>query len=79
MDSMGTLIDDGTTSYLIEGEHPNGREVRVTGTLTGHTITPENVEAVELSPEKVRMRCRRLKEQIGSARPYLQGNPGHIP
>lgn len=79
VDRTGTFIDDGTTSYLIEGEHPHGREVRVTGTLTGHTITPETVEAVELSPEKVRMRCQRLKEQIGSARPCLQGNPGHTP
>jgi replication factor A1 len=79
VDRMGTFIDDGTTSYLIEGEHPHGREVRVTGTLTGHTITPETVEAVELSPEKVLMRCRRLKEQIGSARPCSQGPPGHTP
>jgi replication factor A1 len=65
----GTFIDDGNTSYLIEGEHPHGREVRVTGTLTGHTITPETIEAVELSPEKVLIRCRNLKEQIDSTRP----------
>ncbi len=76
-DRRGTLIDDGTTSYLIEGEHPHGREVRVTGTLTGHTITPETIEAVELSPEPVLMRCRYLKEQIDSPLPGIQGPPGH--
>ena len=75
-DWRGTFIDDGTTSYLIEGEHPHGREVRVTGILTGHTITPETIEAVELSPEKVLTRCHRLKEQLDSARPSMQGHHG---
>jgi len=78
-DRRGTLIDDGTTSYLINGEHPHGREVRVTGTLTGHTITPESVEAAELSREKVLLRCRRLKEQIDRARPGLKDHSGHAP
>lgn len=76
-DRRGTLIDDGTTSYLIEGEHPHGREVRVTGTLTGHTITPETIEAVELSPEPVLMRCRCLKELIDSPPSGIQAHPGH--
>lgn len=78
-DRRGTVIDDGTTSYLIKGEHPHGREVRVTGTLTGHTITPETIEAAELSPEKVLLRCRRLKEQIDPARPGLKDHSGHAP
>ena len=78
-DRRGTFIDNGTTSYLIEGEHPHGREVRVSGTLTGHTITPETIEAVELSPEKVLQRCRHLKEQIDSAEPPVQGHTGHTP
>ena len=52
----------GLPPYILEGEHPYGREVRVTGTLNGHTITPETIEAVELSPEKVLTRCRLLKE-----------------
>jgi replication factor A1 len=78
-DRRGTFIEDGTTSYLIEGEHPHGREVRVTGILTGHTITPETIEAVELSPEKVLTRCRRLKEQLDSARPSMQGHHGPTP
>jgi replication factor A1 len=77
-DRRGTFIDDGTTSYLIEGEHPHGREVRVTGTLTGHTITPDTIEAVELSPENVLTRCRRLKEQLDSARPS-QGHDDPAP
>ncbi len=78
-DRRGTLIDNGTTTYLIEGEHPHGREVCVTGTLTGHTITPETIEAVELSPEKVLIRCLRLKEKIDPARPGRQRPPGHAP
>jgi len=78
-DGRVTLIDTGSTCYLIEGEHPHGREVRVTGLLTGHTITPETIEAVELSPEKVLMRCRHLEEQIGPARPGIQGSHGHAP
>ncbi len=77
-DRNGTWIDDGTTSYLIQGEHTHGREVRVTGTLTGHTITPETIEAVELSPEKVLVRCRCLKEQIDSVRPGSQDHPDHV-
>jgi len=73
----GTMIENGTASYLIEGEHPHGREIRVTGTLTGHTITPETIEAVELSPEKVLVRCRRLKEQIGTGLPEMKGQHGN--
>jgi replication factor A1 len=49
----GTFIDNGSVSYLIEGEHPFGREMRVTGRLTGHTIIPEHVEARELDPANV--------------------------
>lgn len=78
-DKRGTFIHDGTTSYLIEGDHPHGREVRVIGTLTGHTITPETVEAVELSPALVLIQCRRLKEKIDSAQPGRHGYPGLDP
>lgn len=66
--SSGTLIDNGDTTYIITGEHPHGREVRVTGTCTGHTITPDTVEAVDLSPEKVLSQCKLLRERI--ERPY---------
>jgi replication factor A1 len=78
-DMSATLIDDGTTSYILEGEHPYGRVVRVTGTLNGHTITPETIEAVELSPEKVLTRCRLLKEQIDRAQSVGKDGPGHTP
>jgi replication factor A1 len=49
----GTFIDNGTVSYLIEGEHPFGREMRVTGRLSGHTIIPGHVEARDLDPADV--------------------------
>lgn len=78
-DRRGTLIENGTTSYLIVGEHPHGRVVRVTGTLTGHTITPETIEAVELSPAKVLMRCRRLKEQIDHGPADMKGQHSNAP
>jgi len=79
VDRNGTLIDTGTDSYLIEGDHPHGREVRVTGTLTGHTITPETVEAVELSPENVLLRCELLKKKIDTAQPGRKDSHGLAP
>jgi replication factor A1 len=58
----GIFIDNGEVSYLLHGDFPHGREVRVTGTLTGHTIVPETIEAVDLDPAALYERCRHLKE-----------------
>ena len=49
----GTFIDNGTVSYLIEGDHPFGREMRVRGRLAGHTIVPEQIVARDLDPGHV--------------------------
>ena len=62
----GTFIDNGTASYLIEGDHPHGREMRVTGRLAGHTIIPEHIEARELDPGDVLERFRGLPVKSGA-------------
>jgi replication factor A1 len=49
----GTFIDDGTTWYLIDAELPNGRDVRVEGTVSGRRLTVRNAEAVERDPEEL--------------------------
>ncbi|HVP94292.1 MAG TPA: nucleic acid-binding protein [Methanoregulaceae archaeon] len=71
----GTFIDNGTVSYLIEGVHPYGREVRVRGRLTGHTIIPEYVEARELDPEAILERFRNPTRQSSTGPPPETGTP----
>ena len=56
----GTWIDNGSTTYRIEGDFPAGREVRVRGILRGHTITPDSFGGVELLPGPLLERCRKF-------------------
>lgn len=61
----GTFIDDGTTYYAIGTDLPHGKVVRVTGTLKGHTIVPDSVEAVDLGVDELRAEIERFLGEPG--------------
>jgi len=72
----GTFIDNGTVSYLIEGDHPFGREMKVRGHLAGHTIVPEHSEARDLDPAQV---LERFPEPAAEERPPGPSGTGNSP
>jgi len=58
------FIDNGKERYIIDGEHPHGCEMRVTGVLSGSRITPSRVEPVVLRHEDVAEHLRRFREEL---------------
>ncbi len=67
--SGGMFIDDGTERYLIEGEIPSGRDVRITGMLCGSRLIPETVEPAEKTPEQVAGRLSALASRLETPAP----------
>ncbi len=62
----GTFIDDGTTRYLVHGNLPHGREVRIRGILNGKRITPEGFEAIDIGPDLLVARIDRFLGDAGT-------------
>ena len=54
------FIDDGTNRYLIDGNFSSGRDLRVSGVLSGSRIIPCQSEPVELTVEAVTEHIRRF-------------------
>ena len=54
------FIDDGTERYLIDGNLSSGRDVRVSGVLSGGRIIPHQIDPVERTVEAVAEHLRRF-------------------
>ncbi|HEX3001635.1 MAG TPA: nucleic acid-binding protein, partial [Methanoregula sp.] len=48
-----TFIDNGSERFLIEADFPAGTELRVTGTVQGSRILPQEMVPVAITPESV--------------------------
>ncbi len=64
-----TFIDNGTDRYLVEGEFPEGCEMRVTGVLAGSRIIPDTVEPAEKTMEEVAGRLATLVRRLDDPAP----------
>jgi replication factor A1 len=58
------FIDDGRDRYLIDSTFPQGSEVRVSGTLSGSRIIPEQEEAVEIRTGDLMARISAFRDQL---------------
>jgi replication factor A1 len=63
------FIDDGTDRYLVSGDIPAGRDVKITGTLYGSRLVPDVVEPAEKSPEQVAGRLAALTARLDPPAP----------
>ena len=59
-----TFIDNGTERYLIDGNLPHGREMQVTGILSGNRITAEYTQPVDLEPETLLIQLHGFIEEL---------------
>jgi len=59
-----TFIDNGSGRYLIETVVPAGTELRVTGTVQGSRILPEEMVPVAITPETVTAHIASLKKAL---------------
>jgi len=59
-----TFIDNGSERYLIEADVPAGTELRVTGTVQGSRILPEEMVPVAITPETVTAHIASVKKAL---------------
>jgi len=59
-----TFIDNGSERYLIEADFPAGTELRVTGTVQGSRIIPEEIVPIAITPETVTAHIASLKTAL---------------
>ncbi|PKG33683.1 nucleic acid-binding protein [Methanoregula sp.] len=59
-----TFIDNGSERYLIEADFPAGTELRVTGTVQGSRILPEEIVPIAITPETVTAHIASVKKAL---------------
>jgi len=59
-----TFIDNGSERYLIEADYPAGTELRITGTVQGSRIIPEEIVPIAITPETVTAHIASVKKAL---------------
>lgn len=59
-----TFIDNGSERFLIEADFPAGTELRVTGTVQGSRIIPEEIVPIAITPETITAHIASVKKAL---------------